>query len=602
MHQRSFRLSAISLGVALAVAGCEQQTGSTGPTSDVALSLALATAQAGPRVFVVFDGEADPALVEQLGGNVVYSYNLVPAVAATAPGAVISQLAAHPRVVRVEPDGEVRINDAELDNTWGVEHIGAGFVHDGGNKGAGVKIAVIDSGCDYTHLDGAVNYVGGWDFVNNDDDPMDDNGHGTHVSGTVAAADDGVGVVGVAPAASLYCLKVLNANGSGAWSDIIAALDWAAENEIQVTNNSYGRGTNAGGTVQAAFANAAAGIVHVASAGNSGNPRGKGNNVGYPARFDAVIAVAATRTNDTRASFSSTGDQVELAAPGVAVNSTKLGGGYVEYNGTSMASPHVAGTAALIIAAGITDANGNGNINDEIRQRLGDTAEDLGDPGRDPQYGFGLVDADEAADLGPPNDAPDLSIDSPADGSSFGTEEATILFEGTASDTEDGLLTSSLVWTSDIDDQIGTGGSFSTTLSDGNHTITATVTDSGSKTGSASISITVGTPPPPPLTTTLLNVSVSTNESYVNKETVQIIVPVTDGTNPVSGAAVHMELTTANGRTLAGDATTDENGQATLTYKVNSNRDGVGTYTVYATASKAGFESGSGSRTFEVTP
>ena len=83
MHRRSFRLSAVSLGVALAVAGCEQQPGPTGPTSDVALSLALASGQAGPRVFVVFDGEADPALVEQLGGHVVYSYNLIPVVAAT---------------------------------------------------------------------------------------------------------------------------------------------------------------------------------------------------------------------------------------------------------------------------------------------------------------------------------------------------------------------------------------------------------------------------------------------------------------------------------------------------------------------------------------
>ena len=159
-----------------------------------------------------------------------------------------------------------------------------------------------------------------------------------------------------------------------------------------------------------------------------------------------------------------------------------------------MASPHVAGTAALVIAAGITDANGDGYINDEVRLRLQGTAYDLGDSGQDPLYGFGLVDADEAAGLGPANDAPTVSITSPADGSSF-ESGATILFEGTASDTEDGDLTASLVWTSDIDGQIGTGGSFSRMLSDGNHTITADVTDSGNKTGSASVSITVEAPP-----------------------------------------------------------------------------------------------------------
>ena len=150
-----------------------------------------------------------------------------------------------------------------------------------------------------------------------------------------------------------------------------------------------------------------------------------------------------------------------------------------------MASPHVAGTAALVIAAGIAD----------VRTRLQTTADDLGDPGRDSRYGFGLVDADEAAaPSGPVNDPPSVSITSPADGSTFASG-ATISFAGTASDTEDGDLTASLAWTSSINGPIGAGGSFSTTLSDGNHTITASVTDTGTKTGSASVSITVSAPP-----------------------------------------------------------------------------------------------------------
>ena len=199
-----------------------------------------------------------------------------------------------------------------------------------------------------------------------------------------------------------------------------------------------------------------------------------------------------------------------------------------------------------------------------------------------------------------PNDAPTVSITSPADGSTFDSG-ATISFAGSASDTEDGDLTASLVWTSDIDDGlIGTGGSFSTTLSDGNHTITADVTDSDGATGSASIGITVGTPPATPT----LSVSVTTNKaSYVNKEQVEITVTVANGANPVEGAAVHVEITTGNERfRLVGDGNTDvEEGVATFTYKINSKRDGVGTYTVDATASKDGFVSGSGSKTFEVT-
>jgi len=337
-------------------------------------------------------GLSEQSLVRSHSGTITHSYHLVPAIAASVPESAIVGLLNNPRVTSVDLDGTVYAIDTELDNTWGVKRIGSGTVHASGNKGAGVKVAIVDSGIDYTHTDLDANFAGGYDFVNSDPDPMDDNGHGTHVAGTVAAEDNDIGVVGVAPEARLYALKILNSSGSGSWSNVIAALQWAVDNGIQITNNSYGSGQNPGGIVQAAFDNsAAAGVLHIAASGNSGNPRGKGNNVGYPARYDSVVAVAATDVNDNRASFSSTGSQVELAAPGVGINSTKLGGGYIEFNGTSMASPHVAGSAASVIAAGITDSNGDGLINDEVRQTLDDTALDLGNTGRDSLYGFGLV-------------------------------------------------------------------------------------------------------------------------------------------------------------------------------------------------------------------
>lgn len=349
-------------------------------------------------------GPNEQALVRSQGGVIKHSYHLVPAIAASVPESAISGLLRNPHVTSVDLDGTIYAIDTELDNTWGVKRISAGALHDAGNKGMDVKVAVIDTGIDYNHSDLAANYSGGYDFVNNDTDPMDDNGHGTHVAGTIAALDNNVGVVGIAPEAKLYALKVLNSSGSGSFSDVIAALQWAVDNGIQVTNNSYGSESNPGGIVQVAFDNSAAmGVLHIAAAGNSGNHKGIGNNVGYPAAYNSVVAVAATDKNDNRASFSSTGNQVELTAPGVTINSTKLGGGYIEYSGTSMASPHVAGSAALVIAAGITDKNGNGLINDEVRQALNNTALDLGVAGRDTLYGFGLVNVAAAvASTAPP--------------------------------------------------------------------------------------------------------------------------------------------------------------------------------------------------------
>ena len=262
---------------------------------------------------------------------------------------------------------------------------------------AGVKVAVIDTGITYTHPDLAANYVGGWDFVNNDADPMDDQGHGTHVAGTIAAARNGVGVVGVAPGARLYAVKVLGANGSGSYSAIIAGIDWATANDMQVTNNSYG-GTGYSATMELAFANAAAaGVVSVASAGNSGSCAGAGDSIGYPAKYSSVIAVAAIDDTDARACFSSTGPDLELAAPGVQINSTIKTGGYgSKWNGTSMASPHVAGMAALLLGRGVFDNNANGRFNDEVRNILAMSAQDLGGSGRDTLYGFGRVDVPSA--------------------------------------------------------------------------------------------------------------------------------------------------------------------------------------------------------------
>jgi subtilisin len=414
-------------------------------------TLAVAEGQGGDnltRVLIAFDkpiGPSEQALVRAHGGKIKYSYSIVDAIAATIPAGAIEGLSHNPHVTAVELDDTVYATDIELDNSWGVKRIGAGTVHTSSpiNKGAGVKIGIIDSGINYNHPDLNANYRGGYDFYYYDNEPLDVYGHGTHIAGTACAEDNDngtkdkkglpvYGVVGVAPKCDLYSLRVLSDSGVGYWSDIIAAVDWstggliylpgywdepvgAPEEKIQgvkmdVINLSLGKEAYPGDVVRDAFANAEAqGIVIVAAAGNSGNAAGSGDNVIYPARFDSVIAVGATDSADKRASFSSTGPKVELAAPGVSVYSTwndntsysapqpkcnRSDGGCYKYgSGTSMASPHVAGVAALVIATGVLDTNDNGRINDEVRGIMNSTAQELGTAGPDNQYGNGLVSA-----------------------------------------------------------------------------------------------------------------------------------------------------------------------------------------------------------------
>jgi subtilisin len=548
----------------------------------VALAAPVGAAPTKVPVIIGFagpPGPADEALVRGAGGDIKHTYHLVPAIAASVPQAAIDGLRHNPRVVRVEPDIQVHAIDQAL--PWGVDRVDAEVVRAAGNAGSGVKVAVLDTGIDLEHPDLAV--AGGASFAKGKSYD-DKNGHGTHVAGTVAALDNDIGVVGVAPAVSLYAVKVLGNGGTGSYSDVIAGLQWAVDNGMQVTNNSYGSSGDPGQTVKDAFDAAyAAGLLNVAAAGNE-----SGGDVIYPAKYDSVIAVSATTDTDALAGFSSIGPEVELAAPGKSIYSTYKDGGYATMSGTSMASPHVAGVAALVYISAIQrDLDGDGTVDknydldgdglwdaNEVRAALADTAEDIGLPAT--QQGNGLVDAENAA-LGttggnnlpapaPPNDPPAVTITSPADGSAFDSG-ATILFEGTAGDTEDGDLTASLVWTSDIDGQIGTGGSFSTTLSDGNHTITAAVTDSGGATGSASISITVGTP----TTATKVivdSVTYTTQGGRNGDKHLNVTVALVDDLgNPVGGASVSITLSHDSGSSWSGAGTTGTDGTVTFSLK-----------------------------------
>jgi subtilisin family serine protease len=250
-----------------------------------------------------------------------------------------------------------------------------------GYMGEGVKVALLDSGLDPDHPDLRANFRGGYDFVNNDPEPWDDNGHGTEVAGVLAAVEDGFGLVGVAPKAWLYAVKVLGSNAHGAISDVVKGLEWAIQQGMEIANMSLGTPEDSQALREAVRAAWSAGLVLVAPAGNESGA------VLYPAAYPEVIAVSATTAADRLAPFSNSGPEVDLAAPGEAIPTTYPGGRYRLASGTSFAAPHVAGAAALLISSGIRD-------NRLIRARLEQAAEDLGLPKE--EQGSGLVNAARA--------------------------------------------------------------------------------------------------------------------------------------------------------------------------------------------------------------
>ena len=369
------------------------------------------------KAIVLFKDKPTPDDVGYLkshGGAIKYNYNIISGVALDMPAQAYNNInemcqngkghqpAICENILNIELDQQVQAIGKPANKggkpapsqpaqvlPWGINMVDAELSW-GISTGDGVKIGVIDTGIDLNHPDLAANVVGGKSFVSRSKGYKDDNGHGTHVAGTIAALNNNIGVVGVAPEAWLYGVKVLDRKGSGWMSDVIAGIDWSAANGMQVITMSLGGGGSS--SLQAAVDNAYnQGIVIVAAAGNNAGA------VGYPAAYESVIAVTATDSSNHLAYFSSRGPEAELAAPGVSIYSTYKGGVYSTLSGTSMATPHVTGTVALLLATspGIYyDSNLNGKWDpSEVRSKLQDSATDLGASGRDDYFGYGLVNA-----------------------------------------------------------------------------------------------------------------------------------------------------------------------------------------------------------------
>jgi len=368
------------------------------------LSTAQASDASGRKIVVFQTGLNDAAkdeIVRYAGGVKLKNLDLIGAKAVYLPPKAEAALARQAGVLRIDDDvvvealirGGIAAKPTPTQPSevlpWGVDRIDADLVW-GTTTGDPIKVAIVDTGIDVKHPDLIDNLKGGVSAVGYTSSYNDDNGHGTHVAGIAAAIDNEIGVIGVGPKIDLYAVKVLNRRGSGYLSDVIEGLDWAVANGMQVVNMSLGTGSNIQSFHDAVIAAKNAGVVVIAAAGNSGG------SVIYPAAYSEAIAVSATDQNNVIASWSSRGLEINLAAPGVSIYSTYKGTGYATFSGTSMAAPHVAGSAALVLntPVGGYDINQNEKWDpDEVQKKLQDRAVDLGNTGFDNLYGWGLVNA-----------------------------------------------------------------------------------------------------------------------------------------------------------------------------------------------------------------
>lgn len=369
---------------------------------------------------------------------------------------ILSDLRADPNVEFAEEDriatANITPNDPYLSSTgswgqsypdlWGIQKIGAPAAWNT-STGTGIIVAVVDTGIDYNHPDiadnvwintgeipnngidddhnGYIDDVRGWDFIGStytnpqqSNDPIDHNGHGTHVAGTVAAVgNNGIGVIGVAWNAQVMAVKGLDDTGTGVDSTLDPAILYAANNGADIISASWGGTTYSQAEADAiSYAYNLGAVIVVAAGNNSADAR-----TFYPAALWNVITVAASDPNDNLASFSNYGSKIDVAAPGVDILSLQASGtnlgpvvspGYIRLSGTSMATPHVSGLAALILSQ-------NPNYsNEQVRQVIRASATDLGPPGYDLSFGYGRVNASAALGVTNPLEA---KISSPIDGS-----------------------------------------------------------------------------------------------------------------------------------------------------------------------------------------
>ena len=331
------------------------------------------------RVIVEYRASHDKSRRAGRRHRVKRIYRNIPAESLTVSPEEITEMENDPDILLIEEDAKISALGQTVD--WGAEKILAPLSWDSGLSGKGVNIAVLDTGI-ATHSD--LDIAGGISFDPDTASFFDDNGHGTYVAGIIAALDNDIGAVGVAPESSLYAVKVLNRDGEGYLSELLAGIDWCIENNMDIVNMSLGSDQNSKILEDMVSLAYSKGLLLVAAAGNSGDAAGDRDTTEYPAKYDGAIGVAATDISNRRAFFSSTGGGIDLSAPGVNIYTTALGNGYAACSGTSMSAPYVSGSLALLKQA-YPHADNN-----SLRKILTDGAVPLGSP---LWYGSGLVQA-----------------------------------------------------------------------------------------------------------------------------------------------------------------------------------------------------------------
>ncbi|NRR24054.1 Ig-like domain-containing protein, partial [Brevibacillus sp. MS2.2] len=292
-------------------------------------------------------------------------------------------------VAYIEEDSEVELAETSVSENqkipWGIAHIGAPQAHEKNYFGQNIKIGVLDTGIS-NHED--IEVSGGISFVEGNEDFSDDHGHGTSVAGVIAGKNNDFGIVGVAPEAEIYSIKILDEKGHGKYSSMIQGIEWAIQNEMNIISISAGGSIDSRALHDQIIRANDHGILVIAAAGNKGMG---GQTQLYPAQYDEALSIGSIDQDNQRASSSSVGRGLDLMAPGVNILSTSLNGEYEQRSGTSLATPHVAGAAAVIWSK-----MGN-TTNQEVRDLLVDTATDLGESRF---YGKGLVNLEKALGVG----------------------------------------------------------------------------------------------------------------------------------------------------------------------------------------------------------
>jgi len=478
--------------------------------------------------------------------------------------ALTQMLKRNPHVKFAELDGVVHMqqatNDTYFGSEWHLAKIGAPAAWDLAT-GAGVTIAVLDTGVDSTHPDLAARIVPGWNTYDNNSNTADVYGHGTKVAGAAAAiGNNSVGVTGVAYDAKIMPMRISDTSGYITYYSMVAnAVTWAADHGARVANISYGVENVAAVQSAAQYMRNKGGVV-VTAGGNAGTLDASANTT-------TMITVAATDANDARASFSTYGAPIDLSAPGVGIYTTTNGGGYGAVNGTSFSSPITAGVVALMFSA-------NPALKpDQIDSILASTALDLGTAGRDDYYGAGRIDAYKAvmaakSAVTTDTQAPSVSIVSPG-----ATVKGTVNIDVNATDnlsvTRVELYVGGTLLASD------TTGPYSfawdtTGRADGAVSVVAKAYDSSGNVGSSTINVTVA-----------------------NTTTTDVTPPAVAITNPVAGAVVsgnvNIGVSASDNVALSNvslyvDGVLKATGNGNFSYSWNSRKEASGAHTVQAVA------------------